>query len=377
MKKSIMIIGMTVLAAGGAQAQSPASGSAVTLYGTIDSGVEYLTNVGPTRRGLTRVPSLTGSIPSRWGVRGSEDVGGGLRAVFTLESGFAPDSGTQNQGGRAFGRQSTVGLSGSWGTLSLGRQNTMLFWSLTDADVFGPNAYGLASQDNYIPNARVDNSISWLGKLGGFTAGATYSLGRDTVNAGPSPSGSNCPGESATDSKACREWSALVKYDAPAWGVAAAFDEIRGGPGAFAGLIRGDLKDSRLVLNGYYKLGAVKLVAGVIHRDNDAAAPLSLTNGQSSKSNLYWLAASYPVTPFFVLDGHLQRLNFRDGGDRSTLGVVRGTYFLSKRTGVYAQAARISNGARLAYSVSSAQPGGAPIAGGSQSALMLGVRHAF
>ena len=377
MKKSIMIIGMSVLAAGGAQAQSPATGSGVTLYGTIDTSVEHLTNVGATKGGLTRMPSLTGSIPSRWGIRGSEDLGGGLRAVFTLESGFAPDSGTLNQGGRAFGRQAAVGLSGAWGTLSLGRQNTMLFWSLTDADLFGPNAYGLASHDNYIPNARVDNSVSWLGKFSGFTAGATYSLGRDAVNAGPSPSGTNCAGESATDSKACREWSVLLKYDAPSWGLAAAIDEIRGGTGAFAGLVRSDLKDTRVVVNGYYKLGAVKLAAGVLQRDNEAAAPLSGTNGQSSKSNLYWLGASYPVTPAFVLDGQLQRLNFKDGGDRSTLGIVRGTYFLSKRTGVYAQAARISNGPRLAISASSAQPGGGPIAGGSQSALMLGVRHAF
>jgi predicted porin len=376
MKKIITIIGMSALAAG-AQAQSPASGTAVTLYGTIDTSVEHLTNAGPSGGGLTRMPSLTGSIPSRWGMRGSEDLGGGLRAVFTLESGFAPDSGTQNQGGRAFGRQAMVGLSGGWGTLSFGRQNTMLFWALTDGEVFGPNAYGLASHDNYVPNARADNSVSWLGKFGGFTAGATYSLGRDAVNAGPSPSGTNCPGESATDTKMCREWSALLKYDAPVWGVAAAIDEIRGGPGAFGGLVRSDLKDTRVVLNGYYKFGAVKLAAGVIQRDNEAAAPLSATNGQSAKSNLYWLGASYPVTPILVLDGQVQRLNFKDGGDRSTLGIVRGTYFLSKRTGVYAQAARISNGARLAISASSAQPGGGPVAGGSQTGLMLGVRHAF
>lgn len=376
MKKSITIIGLSVLAAG-AQAQAPASGSAVTLYGTIDAGVERLTNVGPTRSTLIRMPSLTGSIPSRWGVRGSEDLGDGLRAVFTLESGFAPDSGTQNQGGRTFGRQAMVGLSGGWGTLGLGRQNTMLFWSFTDADLFGPNAYGLASHDNYIPNARADNVVSLLSKFGGFTAGATYSLGRDGVNAGPSPSGSNCFGESSTDSKACREWSALLKYDQPAWGLAAAIDEIRGGPGAFGGLVRSDLKDKRVVLNGYYKLGAVKLVAGAIRRSNGAAAPTSLTNGQSTESTLYWLAASYPVTPQLVLDGHVQRLSFQDGVDRSTLGVVRGTYALSKRTGVYAQFARVANGPRLAYSVSSAQPGGNPIAGVSQGGLMLGLRHVF
>jgi predicted porin len=73
----------------------------------------------------------------------------------------------------------------------------------------------------------------------------------------------------------------------------------------------------------------------------------------------------------------VQRLDFKDGGDASTLTALRGSYNFSKRTMVYAQVAHISNDARLAISVSSGQPGSNPVAGGSQNAVMVGVRHSF
>jgi predicted porin len=110
-----------------------------------------------------------------------------LSASFTLEMGIGPDSGALNQGGRGFGRQSFVSLNGPWGSLGLGRQYTMLFWSVLDADVIGPSLHSMASLDNYFPNARADNAISYKGTFSGLTVGATYSFGRDAVNAGPSP----------------------------------------------------------------------------------------------------------------------------------------------------------------------------------------------
>jgi predicted porin len=371
-----VIFGIGVAITGSSHAQ-PAAGSTHTLYGIVDAGVEHLSNVGAARNSVTRMPSLTGTLPSRWGIRATEDLGDGLQAVFTLESGFAPDSGTLNQGGRAFGRQAFVGLAGAWGAVTLGRQNTMLFWSLLDADQLGPNNFGLASHDSYIPNARADNAVAYRGRFGGFTLGGTYSLGRDAVNAGPSPAGTNCAGESATDSRACREWSALLKYDTPAWGVALAVDDLRGGPGAFAGLVRSQLRDRRAVANGYVKLGSWKLSAGTIRRNNDGAAALSATNGQGSRSSLSWLAAGYSITPLFVVEAHLQHLAFSGDGDTSKLAVARATYLLSKRTAVYAQAGHISNGPRLAFSLSSGQPGGNPPAGTSQDGMMVGMRHSF
>ena len=102
----------------------------ITIYGLLDTAVEHINHVGATGSGLTRIPSNAGNIPSRLGFRGREDLGGGISAQFVLEMGIAPDSGVLNQGGRGFGRQSFVGLNGPWGQVSLGRQYTMLFWSM-------------------------------------------------------------------------------------------------------------------------------------------------------------------------------------------------------------------------------------------------------
>ncbi|MDM0084622.1 porin [Variovorax sp. J31P179] len=345
-----------------------AAASTLTMYGLVDSGVEYVT--GSTGH-VTRMPSLTGSLPTRWGVRGVEDLGAGLRGIFLLESGFGLDTGTLNQGGRFFGRQSFVGFSGGWGTFTLGRQYTMLFWSLLDTDVLGPNIYGSGSLDNYIPNARADNSIVYRGTFGGLTVGATYSLGRDVINAGPSPAGTNCPGESATDSKACREWSILMKYDGSRWGVAMAVDELRGGPGAFAGLVSSQLTDRRVVANGYVKLGEGQVSAGVIRRDNEG----SLT---TPRSNLWYIGATYPVLPAFTLDAEVFRLAYENSKNAANLAAVRGTYYLSKRTAVYATAGHISNDGNLALSVSAGSAVGiSPGPGGSQNGVMVGMRHSF
>jgi predicted porin len=353
------------LASGGVFAQN----SAVTIYGLIDTGVEHVTNVGPAGDGLTRMPTLTGALPSRIGFRGTEDLGGGLKAIFTLENGFGPDAGTLGQGGRLFGRQGFVGLSGDWGAVTLGRQYTMLFYSILDSDILGPNIYGSGSIDSYIPNARADNAIAYRGTFGGLTLGATYSFGRDTVNAGPSPAGTNCAGENPADRSACREWSALVKYDAQSWGVAAAYDRINGGPGAFAGLTSSSLQDSRATVNGYVKLGKAKVAGGLIRRDNEGSV--------TPKSNLYFLGAAYAFTPAFTLDGEVLRLDFKNSPNQATLFAVRGTYNLSKRTAAYVTAGHISNDGALNLSVSSGAAGSNPAAGESQTGVMLGLRHVF
>lgn len=347
-----------------------ASAQGVTLYGLIDGAVERLDHVGASGGSLTRMPGLSGSAPSRLGVRGSEDLGGGLRALFTLEQGLAPDQGTFNQGGRGFGRQAYVGLAGPWGTLTLGRQYSMLFWSQLDADILGPNTFGSGSMDSYLPNARVDNSIAWRGRFGGLDLGASTSFGRDAVNAGPSPSGTNCAGESATDHQACRQWSLLAKFDSAAWGVAAAVDEMRGGPGAFAGLTSSALKDRRATVAGWARLGTVKLGAGLITRRNGASTT-------TPRSDLWYLGASLALTPALTLDGQVFRLDVKNSANAATLAAVRASYQLSKRSTVYATAGRMDNSGTLALSVSNGAAGASPAAGTAQTGVALGVRHTF
>lgn len=341
---------------------SASAQSSVSLYGIVDLGVEHLTNVGANGNGLTRMPNLTGSVASRLGLRGAEDLGGGLRAVFNLEAGLGPDSGVLNQGGRMFGRQATVGLQSSWGTFTVGRQSTMLAWALVDGDTLGPGIYSSTSLDSYIAGARVDNSIGWQGTFSNLTLGATYSLGRDSTN---------CGGESAVDSKDCREWSVLTKYDAPSWGTAFAVDKLWGGAGGTGGLASSALTDTRTVFNGYAKVGASKITAGLIRRNNQGSTT-------TPKSNLYWIGASYPVTSTFTLDGQIFRLDFKDSANRATLFAARGTYSLSKRTAVYGTVGRIGNDGTLAVSASAGTAaGGAPAAGESQTGVMFGIRHAF
>ena len=351
-----------------AMAAPVAKAQTATVYGLIDVSVEHVTRVGTAGSGLTRVPSLTGALPSRIGIRGSEDLGGGIRAQFAIEQGFAPDQGTLTQGGRGWGRQAWVGLTAPWGTVSLGRQYTMLFWSLLEADVMGPALYGTGSLDAYIPNARVDNSIAYRGSFDGLMLGATFSLGRDAVNAG-SAAGTHCAGEVAGDRKACGEWSVLAKFDTPAWGAAFAIDEIRGGTGALFGLNSSALTDRRTSVNGYLKLSGVKLTAGLLRRDNGGSAT-------TPKSDLWYGGVSWPVSAALTLDAGWHTLRIKNGSS-VTLTAMRASVALSRRSAVYAQGGHISNSAGSALSVSAGAGGSSPAPGGSQSAVAAGIRHSF
>lgn len=367
MKISSLIALSGVLATGAVQAQTQSP----TIYGMVDTGVEAVSNVAGVGT-ITRMPSTTGILPSRLGFRGKEDLGGGLSAIFTLEMGFGVDTGAAGQGGRLFGRQSTVGFSGDWGAVTLGRQWTMLFWSILDSDIVGPAVYGLGSLDSYIPNSRIDNSIAYKGKFGNVTVGGTYSLGRDTVNAN-SPAGTNCAGESGSDTSACREWSALVKYDTASWGAAMGYDKLTGGAGSWAplGLTSSSKTDSRLMLNGYAKFSDVKLGGGVIRRSNDGSTT-------KPKSDLWYVGASYPLSPAWTIDGTYARLSYKDVSNYdSSLLAVRSLYKMSKRTTMYVQLGAISNDSLASVSVSGGAPGSNPALGDSQTGVMLGMNHAF
>ncbi|MDZ5456117.1 porin [Azohydromonas lata] len=377
MNKHTLIAAAALAAAAGAaqaQAQAPAG---VQLYGLIDVAVERLNHVAPTGGAanggtLTRMPNITATLPSRWGLRGSEDLGGGLRAIFTLESGFGPDTGGLNQSGRLFGRQAFVGLAGpGWGQVTLGRQYSYFYLSMLDAGIFGPNIYGVGSLDPYIPQARFDNAIAWQGRWGAFSAGLNYSLGRDI---GAAPGGTACGGESAADKQACRAASAMLKYDTEGWGGALAWDRQRGGAGssATAGLTSSDLHDQRLFATAYAKLGAWKVGAGWIRRDNESVTAIA------RRSDIGYVEAAYAVTPALSLEAQLAKLDYRGSDNQATLLSLRTTYALSKRTAAYVTAGHIRNdGARMNVSASGGSPGGLPAFDGSQTGLAVGVRHAF
>lgn len=353
-----------------------ASAQSVTVYGLLDVGVETVSKVG-TAGSLWRMPTNSNSAPSRLGFRGTEDLGGGLKASFTLEMGLALDTGVLAQGGRGWGRQALVSVSGPFGSVSLGRQYTMTFWSGLDADIHGGGIYGTGSLDSYLPNARADNSIAYRFQTGGFQIGATYSLGRDAVNAGPSPAGTNCAGENAADPQACREWSAMVKYDTNSWGVALANDSIRGRtPGAapdavFGGLVSSGHVDSRLTANGWVKFGEIKVGGGVIRRSNDGLPA-------RKDSDLWHIGMTMPLASQLALSAQVVQLRYKGASAfNATVSSVRATYSLSKRTAVFAQAGVVNNKASSAVSVSGGAPGSNPVAGATQTGVNSGIRHSF
>jgi predicted porin len=356
----------------------------VTLYGIVDSGIEYVSHADTAGHSLLRMPSNTGDLPSCWGLKGDEDLGGGLRAQFILESGFNTDSGTLGQGGRLFGRQAWVGINAPYGLFSFGRQYSMTFWSLLNVDPFYAAIYGPGSLDAYLPNARSDNTIAYKGTFGGLTLGATYSFGRDAGGTGNTPGEGTCAGEVPGKSTECRQWSALIRYDSTFGGASVAYDEQRGGTAAAASFFNGIPpfpitssvdKDTRAHINGYLQFGpdgSLRFNGGWIGRRVTTDSPAT----PSVSSNLYYLGASYLLTPTLQIDSEVYRILNSDQNTRATKATARATYGFSKRTFGYLQVAYLFNSPQAAYSVSA---GGAntPGRGQGQAAGMLGLRHVF
>ncbi|SAK72709.1 outer membrane porin OpcP [Caballeronia hypogeia] len=157
-----------------AQAQS-----SVTLYGIIDEGLNFTTNANGQHQYALQSGVTNGS---RWGLRGTEDLGGGLKAIFVLESGFDINNGKLGQGGLLFGRQAYVGLGNPYGTVTLGRQYD------PNADLVGPFAASNqwagnigahpADVDNLNNANRTNNSIKFKSAtFKGVSLEAAYSLG--------------------------------------------------------------------------------------------------------------------------------------------------------------------------------------------------------
>lgn len=349
------------LAAGAVRAQTN-----VTIYGIVDSGVAYMTNVNANGDSMVKVPSLTGSLPSRLGFRGSEDLGNGLQAVFDLEGGILLDSGTTGQGNRLFGRQAWVGLKNQYGTLSLGRTYTMTYIGTLKSDVMGPNLFSLSSIDPYIANARQDNSVSYFGTYNGVQLGATYSTGRDTSAAG-GPGGTNCPGEVAGDSHACRQETALLGYEASQFGVNATYDIMYGNKGAGGGLTSSGNSDKRITANAWGMLGATKIGGGVMDRRTAAATGLS-------NSDTWFLGVTQPLAPQLTLDAQVIYRDTKHSADDVSFVVARLTYAFSKRTVTYLNVGHIANKGAAAIALDA---GGSVAQGGAQNGIDIGLRHVF
>lgn len=197
MKKSL--IALAVLAASGAAMAQ----SSVTLYGIVDTYVASVKNennkaaadAGAGTGSITQSVMGSGAVNgSRWGLKGSEDLGGGLKANFDLQQGFNGDDGTAGQRKNIYGvkeaagfnRQAWVGFSGGFGAVRLGNTTTPFDDVSGASDAVFDSA--LAPMNNVFKstgyNARPGNTIYYQAPdLSGFSGAVSYSLGEDKTTA--------------------------------------------------------------------------------------------------------------------------------------------------------------------------------------------------
>jgi predicted porin len=156
-----------------AQAQS-----SVTLYGMLDEAVTYYNNV--EHGSLLRLQGGNYSY-NGWGLKGTEDLGGGLAAVFNLLNNFNLNTGTASQGGRLFGKTAWVGLADqSLGTIRLGRQydTTVDLIQPITADPYSPAFSTPGDVDNNDDSFNANNSIKYISpNFGGLKVELLYALG--------------------------------------------------------------------------------------------------------------------------------------------------------------------------------------------------------
>jgi predicted porin len=345
MKKSLLALAVLGAFAGAASAQTN-----ITIYGIADVGIQRTDTNAP---GVNPTWSLSSGIRngSRLGFKGSEDLGGGLSAIFTLENGFNIDDGSMAQGGptantrgttRLFGRQAWVGLnSNTIGALKLGRQYTPMHIALDSIDPFGT---GLAGNIENVFNAygiRMDNAINYTtANYAGLSGTVAYGMGE----------------QAGGGFAANRSIGASVGYNNGPINAVLAYHKAK--PVAGATLATSPAVDARTItLGGTYDFRVVK--AHAAFASNRGTPGFSTANGISGtsgfgivgpaaaatnlKSRDYMLGVTAPVGAGKVMASwvrHDDRQATNTDADQYALGYA---YDLSKRTNVYTSVARLND----------------------------------
>ena len=255
------------IAVAAAMTAATASAADFTLYGIVDTGLGY-TNLDtledPT---VNRFEMINGyNSGSRFGFKGTEDLGNGYSVSFVLENGFNSDSGVLGQGGRMFGREAQVKFHSPYGTLSFGRAGTLLSGAGT-LDIFGMNADvlpggwdGIFNIGNYQGNGmRLDNMVTYqTPTAAGFTGYLQYSFANDTT----SGDDDSKPNERNSN----RYFAGGLTYNNGPLGVVAVYDTLmfRHYSDSLVDPEGNDANvgDSRtFTLGGHYDFGVVKITA--------------------------------------------------------------------------------------------------------------------
>ncbi|OEZ92912.1 porin [Duganella phyllosphaerae] len=352
----LAIFALVSAAAASAQAQS-----SVQFYGLLDVGVESLNNAGPN--GASTVKAISGGMnTSRWGFRGSEDLGNGLKAVYNLEGGILMDSGGQD--GALFRRQSYVGLDGAFGRVIIGRSFTSVYdtviaydpmgfapyysWA-TSGPATGPSKYGFTTG--------YDNLVKYAVTVGNFRFGANYAFG-----------------EQANSTADSAKTGITGAYKLPIGGGTANFmatwERNNGNTVAATGN-----RDENTVwhVGANYETGPFKFWA--VRRDYNLTAGSALTADVEATTT--WGGVAYKPNPVTTITGavyHIDVKNVAAGRDADpTMYVARYRYALSKRTDLHVSAAyaKAKNGQLTGLSRDDAG------FANSQRGVTVGMQHRF
>ena len=366
--------------------------SSVELYGSVDGGIGYLHNVAaPDGSPVSNQIRFTNGLlhGNRWGFRGSEDLGGGLNAIFLLENGFDLGAGTLNQGGREFGRQAFMGLTDNkLGSLTLGRQydpNVDLILPMTADAVYGKSFGTPGDVDNYDDSVRINNSIKYASpNYGGFTYEVMYGFGGI---AGSTGSG--------------QTYGAGVEYAREPYSVAAAYYHASGGNTLVNGVrtwtSSSDSFFNSVINQGYASAKSISiarvglnyakdaLTVGVTYSNVQYAADASSLFARTENFNLVTAYTQYHVTRSSV--AALGYIFTKSSGDASAtynqvnLGY---DYSLSKATELYLLAGwQKATGTTLNTSgkpvSATASIGSFDVNSGTdtQTLVAIGIRHRF
>ena len=384
MKKKFLTTAILATIAGAAHAQS-----SVTLYGLIDAGISYNSNVKNATGGSSSLWQYGDGVAqgSRWGLRGAEDLGGGLKAIFVLENGFNSGTGAAGQGGAMFGRQAFVGLTkDTIGSLTFGRQysfSTDVLGSLYSTGgntVSGNWAYHFNDIDQ-LTSSRINNSVKFQSvNISGFTFGGLYGFSNTTSFAG-------APSSSSTSSS--RAYSFGANYGYGPFSLGAAYTNINY-PGSatpafsttIANLPQTTLQNLRSFgVGGRYIVGPATFWA---LWTNTLLSPIA---GSSTLYNAYEAGGKYAFTP--ALSGALGYTYSRASGSATAhWNQINASvdYALSKRTDVYGLvtyqdgSGTLPNGQKVQAQIGDSTSSiFAPSGTGSQDqvAVRVGIRHKF
>lgn len=348
MKKSLLALAALTAFAGAASAQS-----SVTIGGIVDLAARSVKNPA----GELKTLSPEGMQSNRLIFRGTEDMGGGLRAGFWLEAAIAPDTGGGASGGApgatggglTWQRRATVSVMGKFGEIRLGRDYTPTFWTHTLFDPF--NTVGVASQTNLMGSANMATPVnSGAGTLVRANNTIGYFL----------PSGLGglygqvmvAAGEGATGNK---YMGGRLGYAAGPVNVAVAY-----GITSKTGTMLDDL--TAFNVGGSYNLGFMTLI-GQYHEYKYFGSKLKNS-----------VAAA--TVPFGA--STLKFTYGKTGGFRSATQIGLGyQYDLSKRTALYSNFSQVDNNTGSNFTASGSGLGTGTATGFKSTGYEFGVRHAF